>query len=100
MVISAAQPQMKDYFIVGPSLKPDNGVMEAIFSLYYLPQNYKLILPATLADNETFYDEVVSLVKANALEERVYFSKDTGSMKSPEAFASAVLNTARSGYCM
>jgi hypothetical protein len=89
-----------DYFIVGPALKPGNGVVEAIYSLFYLPQNYKLILPTAAKNSDRFFDEIVALVKKNDLEQRVYFSKETATTKTAEGFASAVLNTARSGYCM
>ncbi len=88
-----------DYFIVGPALKPDNGVLEAIYSLFYLPHNYKLILPTATRTNR-FFHEIVDVVKENDLEQRVYFSHQDPAAASAEGFASAVLNTARSGYSM
>ena len=95
MALTAAKPHSKDYFILGPALLPDNGVPEAIYALYYLPENYKLILPTTASDDKEFYDQVVSLVKMNSLQKRVHFSKDAGLAHSPEAFASSVLTAAR-----
>jgi hypothetical protein len=100
MAIHMTGQQNTDYFIVGPALKPGNGVLEAIYSLFYLPQNYKLILPTAAKKSDRFFDDIVALVKKNDLEQRVYFSKENSSVESPEGFASAVLNTARSGYCM
>jgi len=100
MAIHMTQAQNTDYFIVGPALKPENGVVEAIYSLFYLPQNYKLILPTAAKNSERFFDDIVALVKKNDLEQRVYFSRETPNVASPEGFASAVLNTARSGYSM
>ena len=100
MAIHATQSQNTDYFIVGPALKPGNGVVEAIYSLFYLPQNYKLILPTAIKNSDRFFDDIVALVKKNDLEQRVYFSKQTASTESPEGFASAVLNTTRSGFSM
>jgi len=100
MAIGMTQQQNTDYFIVGPAIKPENGVIEAIYSLLYLPQNYKLILPTASQASERFFDEIVALVRKNDLEQRVYFSKESVPVKSPEGFASAVLDTARSGYCM
>jgi hypothetical protein len=100
MATESIQKQHTDYFIMGPALRPDNGVMEAVYSLFYLPANYKLILPTAVNDSDRFFKEIVALVKQNDLAQRVYFSKQTPSTESAEGFASAVLNTARSGYCM
>lgn len=100
MAIHTSQSKNIDYFIVGPALKPGNGVVEAIYALFYLPQNYKLILPAAFKNSDRFFNDIVALVKKHDLEQRVYFSHETQDMKSPEGFASAVLNTARSGYSM
>lgn len=100
MTMHMTQAQTTDCFIVGPVLKPENGVVEAIFSLFYLPQNYKLILPAATKSSDRFFNDIVALVKKNDLQQRVYFSKESDTTKSPEGFASAVLNTARSGFSL
>jgi len=100
MAITAMNQQNTDYFIMGPVLKPGAGVIEAIYSLFYLPANYKLILPAALSNYDAYYNQIVALVKKNSLEERVYFSKESTPIKSAEGFASAVLDTARASYCM
>ncbi|MET0779643.1 MAG: hypothetical protein ABWY71_02300 [Candidatus Saccharimonadales bacterium] len=89
----------KDFFIIGPAMQPDNGVLEAIYSLLYLPLNYKLMLP-TVASSEdmTFREEINAAIEKNALRERVHFVKQGSSAGSPEAFASAALKMSRTAH--
>ena|SRR5688572_24425772 len=89
------QSQTNNLFIVGPALKRDNGVLEAICSLQYLPTSYKLILPAASPEDSSFRKEIMSKIEQSALRERVLFSNNVRSAESPEAFASAVLALSR-----
>jgi hypothetical protein len=94
MASTQAQTAGKDFYILGPALKRDNGVLEAIYSLQYLPQNYQLFLPAAASADEMFQIEIASHIKNNALGQRVHFvSADAG--VAPEAYASAMLKMAR-----
>ncbi len=90
------QTQVKNFFIMGPAMQDNNGVIEAVYSLYYLPVNFKLLLPAVCSADEQFRNKIVSIIKENALDERVYFiNSQNSSNGSPEAFASAVFDMAR-----
>jgi len=102
---SAAQA-VKEFFILGPTLAKGNRVLEAIHSLYYLPDNYKLVFTGTAPVDPAFYGQVVELVERDNLGNRVRFTndvrdsdivigKDSVSGDSPEALASAILNAAR-----
>jgi hypothetical protein len=94
MATTKAQSTHKDFYILGPTVKRDNGVLEAIYSLQYLPQNYRLLLPAAAHTDEMFQIEIASHIKKNALGSRVHFvSTDDGI--APEAYASALLKMAR-----
>jgi len=94
MASTQAQATNKDFYILGPSVKPDNGVLEAIYSLQYLPQNYQLLLPSDSQADEMFQIEITSHIKKNALSKRVHFVS-AEEATAPEAFASAMLKMAR-----
>ena len=103
-----------DFVILGPTLAPGNNVLEAIHSLYYLPENYKLIFTGDVPSNKKFYSQVQALVERDGLGDRVRFVTgvaDTDAVilphvhktrarrsvtgDSPEALASAILSVAR-----
>ncbi|HSW65588.1 MAG TPA: hypothetical protein VLI54_00425 [Bacillota bacterium] len=104
---------VKEFFIQGPALAQDNKVLEAIHSLYYLPENFKLVFTGSAPVDPAFYGKVVALVERDDLGSRVRFTNDASgsdiviaasgstmgqnsvSGDSPEALASAILNVAR-----
>lgn len=112
-----ATHHIKDFLILGPTLATRNGnrVLEAIHSLYFLPENYKMVFTGAEPVDQSFYSKVVSLVERDALADRVHFTTNaqesdvailaTGKNKpkakysvtgdSAEALASAILNIAR-----
>jgi len=103
-----------DFVILGPALAKGNKVLEAIHSLYYLPENFKLIFTGNLAVDQSFYKEVVSLIERDDLASRVHFASNIDSSQAiilpnqgkvrasnsvtgdtAEALASAILDVAR-----
>jgi hypothetical protein len=103
-----------DFIILGPTMAPGNKVLEAIHALYYLPENFKLILTGSKNADRSFYKEALSLVERDELGSRVQFTDDSDSTDvvilpnsgmtrnrnsvagdSPEALASAILDIAR-----
>jgi hypothetical protein len=85
----AAAHSADDFLLVCPSSIGDIGVRDAIHALYYLPQQYKLVV---LKDG--------SLVNGNEmtegdtyLEDRIFFETATGNASEPSPFlqASAVI---------
>lgn len=104
-----------DFMILGPTMASGNTVLDAIHALYFLPDNFKLLLTGSKDADQSFYNEVVSLVERDGLGSRVTFGDDTGETRaiilpntgksrasnaitgdSPEALASAILHVARS----
>jgi hypothetical protein len=115
MSMATATHQTRDFVIQGPILARGNKVLEAIHALYYLPENFKLVFTGSPKVDQSFYNEVVSLVERDQLNDRVDLkgsadhsnavivpstpetaSKNTVSGDSPEALASAILDVARS----
>lgn len=109
---TTTKPQ--DFVILGPSLASGNSVLEAIHSLYYLPENYKLIFTGATAVDKDFYNQVITLMRHDGVSDRVQFveqasasnavilphprksrAKHSVAGDSPEALASAILNVAR-----
>lgn len=105
---------IKDFLILGPTLAQGNKVLEAIHSLYYLPENYKMVFTGAEPVDLSFYSKVVSLVERDALADRVHFTTNAQASdavilphateseaqrsvtgESAEEFASNILNLAR-----
>src|SRR6266545_3114363 len=103
--------QTDDFVILGPTLNRDNKVLEAIHALYFLPDNFKMVFTGSAPADQSFLDEVASLVERNELGDRVSFigeakgsntivisdKKQAGGSHavfgdSPEALASAILD--------
>jgi hypothetical protein len=105
---------LKDFLILGPTLVKGNKVLEAIHSLYYLPENYKMVFTGTSPVDQNFYSQIVSLIERDSLADRVRFMANVRTSDavidpkatvpttrkivtgdSAEAFASAILNLTR-----
>ena len=109
-----ATHQTNDFIILGPSMGSGGKVLDAVHALYFLPDNFKLILTGRHTVDQSFLDELEALIDRNDLGKRVQFDSDvevnaivlpnpgmsrtrnsiTGN--SPEALASAILHLARS----
>ena len=89
-------------------------VLHAVHALYYLPDNFKLILTGSENADQSFFTKVIDLVKHDGLGGRVHFDTDSSETQavilpnagmsrssnsvvgdSPEALASAILDVAR-----
>lgn len=104
-----------DFMILGPTMASGSKVLAAVHSLYYLPDNFKLILTGSQNADRSFFKEVISLVERDELSSRVRFfesdpdntnavilpsagksrSHNAVSGDSPEALASAILDLSR-----
>jgi hypothetical protein len=106
--------QHNEFMILGPAMASGAKVLAAVHALYFLPENFKLILAGSKKADQSFYKQVVSLVERDELGSRVKFaeissetdavilpntglsrSRNAVSGDSPEALASAILNVAR-----
>ena len=110
----AAVQHINDFMILGPAMASGDKVLKTIDALYFLPDNFKLILTGSETADQSFFSRVKSQVEHYDLSSRVWFSddksdadvvvlpqSDTGKSPksvagdSPEALASAILNFAR-----
>lgn len=108
--------QRNDFMILGPTMGSGSKVLAAVHALYFLPENFKLILTGSHKADKSFFEQVISLVERDELGSRVAFadessktdavilpntgmsrSRNAVSGDSPEALASAILNIARAG---
>ncbi|HEY5806134.1 MAG TPA: hypothetical protein VIS56_01980 [Candidatus Saccharimonadales bacterium] len=108
-----ATQQTKDFIILGPSMNSGKRVLDAIYSLYFLPENCKLVLAGSEDTGQPFYNEAVALARRDDLHGRVRFEEevsspdvviapdsdtladDSVSGDTPEALASAILRIYR-----
>lgn len=104
---------INDFMIQGPKMAAGENVLDAIHALYFLPENFKLILAGSDNADQSFYNEAVFLIKRDELGDRVQFGyyikspnavimQDDSTLAdnavfgdSAEALASAILNVAR-----
>ncbi len=103
--MKAAVMASKDVWITGSPLLVNGEILDALHALYYLPENYKLILPGSHTADEGFMAKFHVLIARDNLHNRVQFTDDAPgaaiefsetSVKgsSPEALASAILDLA------
>jgi hypothetical protein len=111
---SASTKRINDFIILGPEVASRSKVLEAIYALYFLPDNFKLILTGSQKTDQSFYKELVAAVDECQLDGRVRFTDQADSMDavilpnagmvrasnavagdSPEALASAILDVSR-----
>jgi hypothetical protein len=104
-----------DFIILGPAMASGDKVLHAVHALYFLPENFKLILTGSKNADQSFFDKVQWLIRHNELGHRVVFADgpqdahaiilpNTGMARmsgsvagdSPEALASALLDVFRS----
>ena len=110
-----AGAQINDFMILGPAMASGKKVLAAIHALYYLPENFKLILAGGQNADQSFFKQIIDLVERDELDSRVRFfetdpentqavilpsagksrAANTVTGDSPEALASAILNVAR-----
>ncbi|HSX32401.1 MAG TPA: hypothetical protein VLF43_04000 [Candidatus Saccharimonadales bacterium] len=105
---------MDDFIILGPTLAKGNKVLDAVRSLYYLPDNYRLVFTDAEKAENAVYNAVMALVEHYELGSRVEFTsnpepshavilphphqtraKNSVAGNSPEALASAILRLGR-----
>ncbi len=109
-----AVQQTDDFMILGPAIASGRKVLEAIHALYFLPENFKLILTGSQNVDQSFFKEIASLVEHDGLGARVQFEGDVDRTQavilpnagmsrtrnsvvgdSPEAIASAIYDLVR-----
>lgn len=104
-----------EFVIWGPAVTSGSAVLNAIHALYYLPQQYRLILPKATPAEKASYEQVLSLIQRDHLDKRVTFSdkqieaayqavivaNEADALpgyifgSTPEGLASAILDAAR-----
>jgi hypothetical protein len=72
--------QTRDFVILGPSLAKSSKhrILEAIHSLYYLPENFKMVFTDWTAVDRDLYEAAANLITRDALAERVHFASGVG----------------------
>lgn len=110
-----ATQAISDFIILGPAMASGDKVLHAVHALYFLPENFKLVLAGSKSADQSFFTRVQELIDHVGLAHRVVLSDEvddvhaiilpnTGMSRmpksiagnSPEALASAILNVARS----
>jgi hypothetical protein len=83
----------RDFTILCPAVAENSGVIEALYALYYLPRNYKLMISATGAKSKEMYRKVRELIRKESLTDRVILTEQTGlsGMASPFSHADVVV---------
>jgi hypothetical protein len=104
-----------DFMILGPSMGSGGKVLTAVHALYFLPDNFKMVLTGSEKADQSFLDEISLLVHRDEIGHRIQFDNNVNATNavvlpnigmsrtrnsvagdSPEALASAILHLARS----
>lgn len=103
-----------DFTILGPATASGERALNAVHALYFLPENFKLVLTGSATADQSFLRQVAELVDHYGVGHRVTFDGEATEMHlvilpnnsrvaiskdiagdSPEALASAILSIAR-----
>lgn len=79
----------KDFMILCPSVSENSGVVEALYALFYLPRNYKLVIAAAGVRSKATYRKVREFVREESLKDRVMLTEKTGLSETASPFLSA-----------
>lgn len=79
--------------ILCPAAADNSGVIEALYALYYLPQNYKLLIAAVSVKSKAIFERVREIMRSEQLKNRVIFKDITGlsNTATPFAYANVVV---------
>lgn len=106
---------MTDIMIMGPAMSSGDKVFDAIHALYFLPENFKLILTGSEHANQSFFSQIEDIIDRFEIRHRIVFDgstdeahviilPNTGKSRAfnaiagdgPESIASAILKHTRS----
>lgn len=108
-------PKNDDFVIWGPAVSSGLLALNAVYSLYFLPDRFKLIMPPAMPEEKRDYEKIEAFIAQNGLTRRVLFSDKHYTLSrqliistnpdddrpgyiygsTPEALASAILRVAR-----
>jgi hypothetical protein len=95
---TSAARATEDFFILCPGAAKNSGALEALYALYYLPKNYKLMIGSTGRSDAVTHSKLHDLVAQEALASRIMFDTQDiateaglSSKASPFSFADVVV---------
>ena len=86
---SSLADSKKDFMILCPAAAENSGVIEALYALYYLPQNYKLLIAAFGLKSRVVLERVREIMRTESFTNRVIVNEKPAGL--PGA-ASPILN--------
>ena len=75
--------------ILCPAAADNSGVIEALYALYYLPQNYKLLIAAVSSKSKAVFERVREIMRSDSIKNRVVFKDAAGLSKVTAPFLDA-----------
>lgn len=83
--------RQRDFVLLCATNEHDESLAEAVHALYYLPQNYKLVV---LTDHAASQMDMSAIVDNTAIMDRIRFESNTGKLEqaSPYSFADVVIS--------
>jgi hypothetical protein len=113
--MAASAAVRSDFIIWGPSVSSGSLAVNAVHALYYLPDQFMLVMPRVLASEQVAYMRILALIRRDGLAGRVTFTDSVVPARrqaviaqtpndiraghifghTPEAVASAILRAAR-----
>lgn len=79
----------KDFMILCPMVAENSGVIEALYSLYYLPPNFKLLISRIGVKSKELFERINEIMNTEAIVNRVLIQDETGTTETGSLFATA-----------
>jgi hypothetical protein len=67
-----------DFMILCPAVAENSGVIEALYALYYLPQNYKLLITTVGVKSKALFERIRDIMGTDSLKNRVIVRGEMG----------------------
>lgn len=86
---SSEQLGTNDFIILCPVVAENSGAIEAIYALYYLSPNFKLLITKVGIKSQVLYDRIREIMSTESIKNRVLVQGGVGMLETASPFSSA-----------
>jgi hypothetical protein len=79
----------KDFIILCPVVAENSGAIEALYALYYLPPNFKLLMTKVGIRSKVLFERMRDIMGTDALKNRVLVQDGSGMTETASPFLTA-----------
>lgn len=86
---SSEQFGTNDFIILCPVVAENSGAIEALYALYYLPPNFKLLITKVGVKSQVLFDRIREIMSTESIKDRVLVQDGAGMPEIASPFSSA-----------